>query len=378
MSKNKSDKKPIRVLQAFGEPLATGGQESFVMNMYSGINHAKFIFDFCTPFECENTRLRKTVEKMGGKIFCGNNKFYSKTRKLSIIKFYKKLHLMKDYDVIHIHSGSIYNLSLIAHYAKKNRSKKIIVHSHSTGYNTISHKISKLLLGKKIYKNADVYIACSKEAGEYKFPKIILDNKNFIIFNNGINLEKYKYDQKKREAIREKFKFNDKHVLCHVGRFSEEKNHLYLLQIFKEYLSIDRSGHLLLIGGSGPEEDKIMTNIIEERLQDKVTVLKNRKDVPDLLNAADIFVFPSKFEGLPISVVEAQTAGLPVICSDTISMQTKVTNNYYSMSINNDPKLWAKTIAKKIKHTRQNEIDTVRNNGFGIEECVAKLEKLYK
>lgn len=368
----------MKILEFFGEPLSYGGQESFVYNVYKNINNDNIKFCFVTPFIADNSDFISLIKSKKDMLKSYDYDFISKNRKRYIIRT-ANLSITNEYDVVHIHSGSIFTLAVVAKIAKRKGVKKVIVHSHATGYDDFKHKIIKNLMRKTLENNADIYIACSKIAGEFKYSNSIINSNKFIIINNGIDIDKYRFNDLKRHEIRKLLNISDKKVLCNVGRFSEEKNQIFILRILHELLKDDQSYFLILIGGSGPEEININEYVKNCNLDNNVIILKNRKDVNDLLCASDIFLFPSKFEGLGISAIEAQTSGLYTIVSNNVPIETCASNNYKSLNINNGIDCWRDEIKKVITSNidRYNAYKSVIANGFDIKDVAEKLEKIY-
>ena len=367
----------MKVLQFFGEPLSYGGQEAFIINMYKNFKNENIKYTFITPFFANNLELMELIKKRKDTLISFDKDFYSKYKKKYIMEITKKVLKEEKYDVIHIHSGSIFTLYYVSKIAKKNGVKKIIVHSHATGYNNLKHKVIKFLCNIKLYENADYFLACSLKAGEFKYSKKILNSIKFKVLNNGIDLNKFKFDKDTRDRVRKNYCMENKTVICNVGRFSEEKNQLFLLDVFHEYLKHDNNGYLILIGGKGPMEADINEYINKNGINNNVLILKERNDVSDFLNASDIFVFPSIFEGLGISLIEAQATGLFVVCSDVLPVETKVTNNYIAVELNKSAEYWANIIKSHINYRRKDETDLIKKRGFDIKDCSLELERLY-
>ena len=374
-----SANKTISVLQFFGEPLSYGGQEAFILNMYKNFKNKKIKYTFATPFHANNKELKGLIKKNSDNLIAQNYKFESKQRKSFIIKTIKKLAKERTYDVVHIHSGSIFVLYKAAKAFKRSGCKTVIVHSHATGYDNLKHKIAKTIYNLNFYKQADYFFACSKKAGEYKYSNQILKSEKFKVIKNGIDLEKFKFNPETRKAKRKELGLKDETVLCNVGRFSEEKNQLFLLEIFKEYLKLNPNSFLLLIGGAGPIEMQIKEKIKKCNLSNKVMLLKERKDVAELLCASDIFVFPSKFEGLGMAAIEAQTSGLLTVCASVIPQETIISTDCLTMNLNDIALEWAKNIDKSyiasIKNNRAEMSSAIK--AFDIRNCAKQLEQFY-
>ena len=365
----------MKILEFFGEPLSFGGQESFIINMYDNFVKNEN-YTFLTPFNNNNYYL-KTKLRNNDRCISQNYKFESRLRKFYILKTGLRC-INSQYDVIHIHSGSVFTLLLIAAVAKRRGVKKIIVHSHATGYSTITHKIIKTISDKLLSKYVDYYLACSKEAGEYKFPASVISNHNkFEIIMNGINVEKYIFSETYRKAKRAELKLKDEFVICHVGRYSPEKNHIFIIQVLEEYLKLDKNVVLLLIGGEGSSSQEIENIINEKGLSSNIIMLKERTDINELLSAADIFIFPSLFEGLGISAIEAQASGLITICSDNVPDQTNVSHMFHHLPLEDGAQKWAEYIFKNRDYSRDNVKQEIIDHGFSAQICAKRLEEIY-
>ncbi|MGN8762152.1 glycosyltransferase [Oribacterium sp. HCP3S3_B9] len=365
----------MKILEFFGEPISYGGQESFVVNIYNNFSHANS-FCFFTPFHADNKELISLTKERRDCVFACNKKFDSKFRKLHIL-FAAIEAMQTHYDVVHIHSGSVLTLLMVSYIAHKKGIKKVIVHSHATGYETISHEVAKFISDKYIEKNASYYLACSYDAGNYKFPKTVINSNKFQIIKNGIDLHKFSFDEEVRSEKRKELNIVDKKVLCHVGRFSKEKNHEFIISIFEEYLKLENNAILLLIGGAGRNENKIKTMILEKKLSNKVIFLKNRKDINELLCAADVFVFPSQFEGLGISAIEAQANGLPTICASHLPGELNASSVYIKMNLSDGPRKWAEKIYDVQDSKRKSTYSELKMAGYDVADSAKQIENIY-
>lgn len=370
--------KKIKVLEFFGEPLNYGGQEAFITNMYKNFEHNNFYFDFITPFDANNEKLFNLTQQYNDKIISYNYNFHSNFRKIYIVKTAKKV-LKNGYDVIHIHSGSIFTLYKVAKIAKKNNVKNIIVHSHATGVNNFKYKIIKKISDINLEKNTDYFLACSDLAAKWKFPPNIVKNKKYIIIKNGIDLEEFEFKIDKREEYRKKFNLENFIVLCNVGRFSKEKNQIFLLKVFKFIKEKTDNYKLVLVGSEGNEEKHILRFIEENHLENDVIILKNRNDINNILFMSDIFVFPSQYEGLGMVAIESQTAGLITICSENVPNDVDISNLYKKLILKDGYEYWGKFIFNiKISKDRKSPIDSIKQSGYDAKESAKILEKVYK
>ena len=277
-------------------------------------------------------------------------------------KFLKNNH----YDIVHINSSVFLFSYQVARIAKKNNSK-VIAHYHSIP------KVSKLksiiikILMPFYKKKIDIFLSCSKEAS--------FTNDSTII-KNGIDIEKYKYNEKIREEYRNKLNIKDKKVYGHIGRFDTNKNHDFLIDVFYEIQKKEKNSILLLIG-EGESISKIKDKVNNLNINDKVIFLGSRNDTYNLLNAMDIFIFPSIKEGLGLSIIESLTSGLPTYVSNGIPEEANISNNFHRINDFNTNN-WVKIILKDKKSKRNNSYKDTINSGYDIKESTKELEKIYK
>lgn len=363
-----------KILIAFGEPIAHGGQEMFALNEYQFLDKNKYQIDFYTPYNIDNDEFVDITSKNDSKLYNDNYSFDKKARKYNFIRGFKNFikKYGREYDIVHLNSGSTLVLSIGAKVAKKYGIKKVIVHSHCDGPNTIKHKITNKIFEKN-FKYADNFLACSEDAAKYRFPKKIIINKKHLVIHNGINLEKYKFDKNVRNEYRKKLNIKENEILIgNVGRLSFQKNQLFLLDVFKE---LDNKYKLILIG-DGEDKDQVIKKIKEYGIKDKVILLEKRPDVNKLLMAMDIFAFPSRFEGLSIAAIEAQASGLPILCSNNVSEDTKV-SSYYKCVKDLNVEEWKKAIIETKIQRNDNCINEIDKAGYNIQKSVIELENVY-
>ena len=358
--------KKVKVLHVLGG-FNFGGAETFIINLYRNIDREKFQFD--ALIRDINNPQAIEFEALGGEVYktAPFPKMFIRNW-IETKKFFK--HHAWQYDVIHIHANAlVYVLPIL--WAKKYNCKKIILHSHNTQTksNQIIHQINKIWL-----KYVNVCLACGTEAGKWMF-----DERPFTVIHNGINLSKYQYNLQIAEQKREEIGFlKDDFIIGHVGRFAKQKNHKFLIEIFEEILKEEKKAKLLLIG-NGELKENIENLIKEKGIQKSVCILSNRKDVPKLLQAMDIFVFPSLYEGLSIALIEAQATGLPCVISDTIDRKSAICENVEAASLDDSITKWVSTIMRyrSQKNIREKAIEIIKNEGYSIDCTVESLEKIY-
>ena len=322
----------MKVLEIFGEPISNGGQESFVINIIKHIDHSNMDIDLLTPYYCDNEYYKNIVEDLGGKIYTFDLKFTPGKNRFNLNKRIDSFLKIHHYDIIHIHSGSISVLCIMAFYAKKHGVKKIIVHSHCAAEKkNFKYRMVRLFSYPFIKLFPTVYCACSQVAGEWKYPRSVVNK--MIILKNGVDLNDFSYNHSTRTDIRLKLNIpDDSFVIGHVGRFSYQKNHEFLIDIFEKVLEINSNAVLMLIG-DGENKKEIELKIKELGIASKVRLCGLVNNVNDYMQAMDVFVLPSRYEGLPIVGVEAQASGLPVITSNNVSLELKITNDVQFLNL---------------------------------------------
>lgn len=362
--------KKIKVLQVIAG-MDMGGAETFLMNVFKNIDRNQFEFYFLC-YGTKNFDYEEEIKNLGGHIIrieLSNNK--------NIIKnFFEFEKVIKDYNIDVVHAHTHYNSMFAVYAAHKCGVKKIITHSHST-FSEINPSLIKKIYSQIakyiINKYSNVYLACGKDAGDALFYK---KNKYEICYN-GIDLEKFVYSDEIRNIKRKEININDNEIVIgHVGRFEDVKNHNFILHIFKEFLKLESKSKLVLIG-DGMLKESIDRKAVELGIKDKVKILGKRKDVNYLYSTMDSFVFPSFYEGLPLTLIEAQTNGLPILASDSIDQHVNITDEVEFCSLNNSADVWANKLHEKIGK-RYNHIYDIEQSKYNMKKNVYKLEEIYK
>ncbi|MQN02163.1 MAG: glycosyltransferase family 1 protein [Lachnospiraceae bacterium] len=283
------------------------------------------------------------------------------------------------YDCVHVHSDVASKLYIAGRAAKEAGVPKIIFHSHATevdgNYKSIKRFMHKVTRPKLIKFGTD-FVACSDLAARWMYPGI--PEKDIKIINNGIDLGKFKYNPLVRARVREKLHFGDELVVGHVGRFSYQKNHEYIIRIFKNLLEKVPDAKLLLIG-EGVDKERIEKLVKEEKLEKNVIFYGLSNHVEELLQAMDVFILPSHFEGLPIVGVEAQAAGLPAVFSDKITREAKLLPTAAFLPID-DSSIgdWVDTIISDSKVERKDTSDILKEEKFDISDTMKAFLSLYR
>lgn len=223
-----------------------------------------------------------------------------------------------------------------------------------------------------------VRIAPSKEAGEWLFGKSEIRKDNVCILTNGIDVQQYIFSQERRTLMRRKLNIpKDMFVVGHVGRLCNQKNHAKILNVFAE-IKKEKQNSILLLVGVGELEAEIKEKTEKFGLNDSVILLGTRNDIPDLLMAFDVMVFPSFYEGLPNSIIEAQATSLPCIISDTISKEVKITDRVVALSLDKSDSYWAKVVLDKSTEERKDMCKEITEAGFSIYDTTNRLLDILK
>ena len=210
------------------------------------------------------------------------------------------------------------------------------------------------------------------------YTKNMIRHDKVRVIYNGINSIEFQYDEEVRKVYRKELGLENKFVIGHVGRFNTQKNHTFLIDIFREIQTMDKQTVLLLLG-EGELEGNIREKVSNLNLSETVKFLGVRHDVNKVMQAMDAFVLPSNYEGLPVVGVEAQAAGLPMFCSDNITNEVVITPNINLLSLNLSAKEWAKIIMQKgKKNHRKNMLDYIVKSGYDISKSVNDLQKFYE
>ncbi len=349
-----------------------GGAETFLMKLYRKIDRTKYQMDFCINAK-EKCFYEDEILSLGGKLYRIPSK--SENRK----QFKKELeNIIKNNGykyVLRITSNAMGFMDLKI--AKKAGAKICSVRSSNSSdgnglFYRVVHKLGKILYKKYV----DVKFAPSDLAAKYTFGEKAYKNGKVSILHNGIDLTIHKYIQTAGEEIRREFDISSEYkIVGHVGRFMEQKNHKFLLDVFAEIKRKSEKAKLLLVG------DGVLKVQIEQRAKElgiiqDVIFAGVRSDVPKLMSAMDVFVFPSFFEGMPNTVIEAQATGLPCLIADTITKEANITGLVEYLPLTSTAEKWADVAISKISNERKNTYEQFISNGYDIESVVDKFVKL--
>lgn len=347
-----------------------GGAETLIMNLYRNIDRNKVQFDFLT---CKEGVFDTEIRKMGGMIH--RIPYVSDVGHFKYIRELNSFFSKHPYQIVHSHMDKMSGLVLRA--AKKVKVPIRISHSHSTkSEGNIIAKCYKWYIGNYILQNATHFFACSSQAAKWLFSR---NSARALYVKNAIESKKFIFSSDIRNEVRRKMEISDRQlVIGHVGRFSIPKNHLFLIEIFKEVIKIYPESILILVG-DGPLQSNIKYKVQEYDLEDKVKFLGSRDDVNQLLQAFDLFMFPSLYEGLPVTVIEAQASGLPCLISDRITEEVDIGSNLVNFITLSSKKLWVENLSvyQQPVLNRDQSVKALIQKNYDIQDTSKQLEIFY-
>ena len=370
--------KTMKKILVFGMTRVPGGMESVIMNYYRNIDRSKIQFDFL----CNEKLIcyEEEIKKLGGKIY------YITARSEDRKRYQKELRdFFKDnaqeYIAIWENTCALNNIDYLK-YAKKYNIKYRIIHAHNTKIMqkklikktlfTILHYFNKLIISKY----ATDFWACSEKAGKFFYTEKIRKSNKYKIINNAIDTEKFKFNGQIRNEYRKKMNLEDKIVIGNVGRLHFQKNQNFLIDVFNEIYKENKNVELILVGGG--EDRKLLEDKVKNlHIEQAVKFLGIRNDVNNLIQAMDIFVFPSYFEGLSVTLIEAYASGIKIIASkEAINDKKMIFENVKRVSLKEDIVIWKKRIIDKINNVilydrekeSENNIENIKKIGFDIKE----------
>lgn len=356
----------IRILQVVTH-MNRGGLETMLMNYYRHMDRCRVQFDFLTHREYDGD-YGEEIRQLGGKLYHMPvlNPFSTSYRK-ALGDFFED---HPEYKIVHVHQDCL--SGVILHVAKQHGVPVRIAHSHGANQIKDLKYPIKLVYRHFIARYATKLMACGEDAGKWMFC-----GAPFEILSNAIHTDDYIFDVERKRIQRESWGIQpDELLVGHVGSFTIPKNHLFLLDIFNE-IQKRTSAKLMLVGKKKQQSD-VDAKIQELGLQDKVILTGIRSDVPELLQAMDVFVFPSLYEGLPVTMVEAQASGLPCLISDKVPIECKITEAVQQVSLTESPEIWAERAIEAARLPRKNTYEEIRAAGYDIVENAKRLQKMYE
>lgn len=343
------------------------GISAVALNYYKYLPKNEFSVDFAS-YNQITKELREYLNKNESQYYCLPHR-----KKKTILYIFKLLSLIRkqQYDIIHIHgNSSTMFFELVSSILGKVKCR--IVHAHTT--KTEYPRLHNLLYPFFI-RSYTVAVAVSKKAGDWLYK-----NRSYLILNNAIDLSKYRFNSCTRFSIRDYFNLDDQLVIGNVGRLTDSKNQSFLINIFHLYHSKNPNSKLLLVG-DGEDRSALEQLIKQKQLDDDVIFTGSVNNAYDYYQAMDCFIFPSKYEGLGLVLVEAQASGLNCIASNTIPLETKLTDSIFYEDLNSPLETWTSKICMSNTHEREKQSDEnirlIKKKGYSIQTEVQKLINIY-
>lgn len=358
------------------ESWESGGIEAFLCNVISHMDRSELEIDIVVA-RFGKSIFTKPLQELGIQFYQLSG---STQRIWQNYKLFQKLLSERRYDVMHLNACQGLSLTYLK-LAQKMGVPVRIAHSHNTALRVSLTKSLKLVIhnwAKTRYtKEATDLWACSKSAAEFLFSKRELDKRGYTFIPNGIDTERFRFNSEMREITRAKLQLEGKFVIGNVGRLCFQKNQVFLLEVFREVLESESESILLLVG-DGKDKEKLKKKAAQLGIHDKVIFYETTNQIESLYWAMDVFVFPSRFEGLGIAVVEAQAAGLPVLCSEMIPQEAIITNQIMQLELSAGTKKWAEKLLKMDCSEQISGAAKVVKAGFDVQAVAGKIEAKWR
>lgn len=367
---------PLRVVVT--APLGIGGITTMMINIQKHLDKEKVKFDYLVindgPLPMDDV-----IRELGSRklVASANDIKFRPFRRIVRIGRIRRVCKEEHVEIVHFNGSDAFILTNIIG-AKLGGAKYIVIHSHNGGYGQ-AKKIIRVM--SEICKPflplfCDEYLACSNLAAEFLFPKSVIKKGKYKVITNGIDISKYEYKPDVRDSVRKELGIEDNFVVIHAGRFSAQKNHKFLIDIFAEVYKKDRSAVLLLFG-EGELTENIKKKVEDLGLTDAVRFMGTTNRMHEMWQAADVFLMPSLHEGLPVAGIEAQTSGLPCVFSDTITKEVDISSKSAFLSLNDSAEKWAGTVLSCKGQERINGRDAARAAHYDIQETADTMTEIY-
>lgn len=382
MKITESINRPVRIAHIIGK-LNAAGVEAVVNNYYKNIDHNKYQFDYYIDSD-SSCKPPKDLIDMGARYFVIPPYQHLFSHIKTLVRLFKE----NKYLIVHSGMNTLAPISLFAAWMAGVPIR--INHNHSTaGKGEFKRNCLKYCLRPFAKLFANHYCACSKYAGKWLFGKNFFNSGKVTVFNNAVDTSKFAFSKSNRDRLRKELGISNKYVIGHIGRFTKQKNHSFLIDIFEQYYKTNPNAVLLLVG-IGELQEEIKDTVKQKKLEDAVIFLGKRSDVDELYSAMDVFLLPSLYEGLPVVGVEAQVSGLPCIFSNEITSEVAITDNVYFLPIDGSVSDWCSQITNFENLDLKRDKLKLKDCSFDIkvqannlveyyDECIMKyLEKSQK
>lgn len=359
-------------------PLGVGGVTNLMLNIQKHIDRDKLNFDYLVFHDRIEPEEHTALELGARKLVASADEItFKPLRAILRLKRVRDVCKKNNIKIFHFNGGAPMGfLTMLA--AKAGGVKWITFHSHNGGMSNegwmakVVSALCRPLLGLVV----DDYWACSELAANFSFPRRVVKDKKFYFMPNAIDLEKFKYNAKVRNQVRNELGVADKFVVGHAGRFNHQKKHTFLIDIFAEIHKKNPDAFLVLFG-VGELQDSIKNKVNDLGLTDSVLFYGASDQMERMYQAMDVFLMPSNFEGLPVTGVEAQAAGLPIVFSDVITHEVAVSPNIEYVSLNKPVRLWADKVLAFKGTERRDYCDELRSHGFDQTVMVKHFQEYY-
>jgi glycosyltransferase involved in cell wall biosynthesis len=374
---------PFRVLQVI-TIMNRGGAETMIMNYYRAMDRSKIQFDFLVH-RTEMGAYDDEIKVLGGNIYHMPALVPKNLQQyISALETFFKGH--QEYKIIHSHLNA-YSYWVLK-VAKKHHVPIRIAHSHTAiepfhkklflkniDFTTTIKDAVQSIVRYFVPKVATHYFACGRKAAIWLFGQKNLGK--VLILNNAIDAKKFSYNKKSAKANKTKLKLNGEYVIGHVGSFGEPKNHAFLLEVFHQMLQ-ENNNMVLVLVGDGYLRPKIEQRARDLNISEKVKFMGVQQDIPGLLQAFDLFLFPSLYEGLPVTLIEAQASGLKIFASDSVTEEVVIVNDLVTfLSLKESATSWSKYILENRKYHREETFEKIVEGRYDIQANAKELEELY-
>ena len=365
----------MKIIEITGEPILHGGQERFIAGVIREIGGEGCRIDVLTPYGCDNDAFRALAAEKGGEAVALGLVFEPGKSRKPLMKPVLDFLRGKGYDIAHIHSGSVSGMAYLAQAAKRAGIRRIIVHSHSTGYPSLKHEAVRILFGLRMKGYVTDYLACSEEAGRVKFLRSVVRDRLEVI-PNGIDLPAFARDGNRRRETRKALGIPEgSFVIGHVGRFSEEKNHGFLIRMFAG-VRREIPDSFLLLAGDGETRTSVERLVREQGLEGSVLFTGNVENVQDYYQAMDVFCLPSFYEGLSYVTLEAQAAGLPCLLSSGVPKAAAIGEHVFRMPLE-EPDEWIRKCVSLAGVKPADNTEKIRAAGYDMWTAAERIRRVY-
>lgn len=357
-----------------------GGVQSFVMTHIEKMNHDELTFDVYSMLG-DSSPYEETIKKWGGNVYYGHDQ-YSPAKVFSLMRKWESFFKEGKYDVIHVHLNLVNAWVLLA--AKKAGVPVRLSHSHSTEQITggLVQKLYSLLRRSIINHTATTCLSCGRDAGYALYGK----KKAFTVINNGIEIERFVTNNEEAiQSLAKEYSIpRDKKIYANVTRISYQKNQPFVVDVFAEILKLEPES-ILLLGGPLDDTDAFIwdeakAKITEYGIQKNIILLPSIQDMPSLYSLVDVWLSPSRWEGLPIALIELQAASVPTVASDVITDECDLGLGLVNfVPLSESPRKWAEvaTSAKPKSFTTEEILDILKTKGFDVKTSAKELENYY-